>query len=100
MKPTVGRIIHYTITTDEAEQINRRRADAAISAGTATGFVLHTGNRAEAGQVFPLLITRVWGDQPESAVNGQLFLDGNDTLWVTSATVGEGERHYAWPGRT
>ncbi|WBQ03037.1 hypothetical protein [Kribbella sp. CA-293567] len=102
MTPTIGRIVHYTITADEAKQINNRRrdADAHSASKRHTGYVTHAGNEAEAGQTFPLLITRVWGDEPGAAVNGQIFLDGNDTLWVTSATEGDGERHYQWPQRT
>jgi hypothetical protein len=46
-----------------------------------------------------MLITRAWGDQPDSLVNGQVFLDGGDCLWVTSVKVGEGPRTFAWPTR-
>jgi hypothetical protein len=101
MTPTIGRIVHYTITADEAKQINARRVDALAHGAEQrhTGHVTHTGNQVVAGQTFPLLITAVWGDEPGSAVNGQLFLDGNDTLWVTSATEGDGERKYRWAGR-
>jgi hypothetical protein len=36
--------------------------------------------------VYPLVITRVWSDNPAetTCVNGQVLLDGNDNLWVTS----------------
>ena len=97
-RPSIGRIVHYTITATDAEQINRRRADArnASSAHAKTGYMVHIGNKAEPGDVYPLLITRVWQSQ---LVNGQLFLDGNDTLWVTSAHEGEGERTWQWPPR-
>lgn len=30
-------------------------------------------------------------------VNGQAFLDGNDTLWVTSAPQGDGNGFWDWP---
>jgi len=98
MKPSIGRIVHYTITATDANQINRRRTDARESqaASLASGAVIHSGNEAEAGEVYPLLVTRVW---PNQLVNGQLFLDGNDTLWVTSVQEGEGERTWCWPPR-
>lgn len=102
--PTIGRIVHYTVTEAEAAATNKRRADFAAHRKTEgysdTGYVAHTGNRVTAGDVFPAMIVRVWGDQPGSAVQLQVFLDGVDTLWATSVTEGEGERHFAWPSRT
>lgn len=100
--PSIGRIVHYTLTDSDAEQINRRRADAVRNmhmhrAGVADGSQVHVGNEVYAEEVYPLLITRVWLT-PES-VNGQVLLDGNDTLWATSVTEGEGPGHYAWPAR-
>lgn len=105
MIPTVGRIVHYTLSEQDADAINRRRKDAANNATAiredATGYIAHTGNQVEAGQVYPLVITRVWGDQPGSAVNGQVLLDGNDTFWATSTSLGEvgDQRKYVWPPR-
>ena len=46
-----------------------------------------------------MIITRVFGRDPGSAVNGQVLLDGNDTLWVTSRTTVTGEGSYQWPER-
>ncbi len=125
MIPTIGRIVHYRLSADDAAQINRRRTTGAsiaerlkwgpagkhsetLSAQTDAGYIrawpagaqAHIGNSAEEGQIFPMLITRVWGDTPESAVNGQLFLDGNDVLWITSATAGEGPHQFTWPTRS
>lgn len=101
MIPSLGRVVAYTLTAHDAEQINRRRADAqatiaAIRAGqrVGTGEQIHVGNQAQEGDVFPLYITRVWTDADGGPVNGQVFLDGNDSLWVTSATQGEGPRRY------
>lgn len=98
MIPTPGRVVEYTLTEQDAEQIMRRRNDAkaALAAGTVgnTGFVLHFGNDVAAGETYPLVITRAWGDKADSAVNGQVLLDGNDTLWVTSVSQGEGERKF------
>ncbi len=120
MIPTIGRIVHYRLSADDAAQINRRRTtgksiadrmkleldrlnherDAGVQAfAWPAGAQAHIGNEAQEGQVFPMLITRVWGETPESAVNGQLFLDGNDVLWITSTTAGDGPRQFTWPTR-
>lgn len=103
--PAIGRIVHYTLSEDDAKRINKRRDDAIASAHEiklnpeATGKQVHIGNKAHEGDVFPMIIVRAWGTQPDSVVNGQVLLDGNDTFWVTSVGVGEGPRRFAWPPR-
>lgn len=105
MIPSVGRIVHYTLTADDAEQANRRRKDArnniAKHREDRLGYVAHFGNDAAEGQVYPALIVRVWGEQPteQVSVNLQVFLDGNDVLWVTSAGQGDGLRQWHEPPR-
>jgi hypothetical protein len=75
--------------TDAAE-INRRRttgraiADRIEAEKWPLGAQAHIGNQAEAGHVYPMLIVRVWGESDVSAVQGQVFLDGNDCYWATS----------------
>lgn len=85
--PTIGRIVHYTLSTIDVARVDELRAQR--------GNALL--NKVDAGQVYPMLIVRTWGDTPESSVNGQVFLDGDDTLWVTSRSAGEGPGHFAWP---
>lgn len=91
MVPSVGRIVHYRLSERDAGVINKRRQDAHRHAGEhlehPSGVVVHTGNPAGPGDVYPLLITRVWDGEnatEASCVQGQVFLDGNDTVWVTS----------------
>lgn len=86
MIPTIGRIVHYRLCEQDANQINKRRADA-------------TANPVAQGDVYPLVITRVWGATDGSAVNGQVLLDGTDSLWVTSVSEGDGERNWFVPPR-
>jgi len=52
--------------------------------------MVHTGNPAETDDVYPMIITKVSAadDNEDSAINGQVILDGEDTLWVTSALHG------------
>lgn len=89
MIPTIGRIVHYTLSAQEAAQINTLR-----------GPMTNQANPAYEGDVYPMMIVRVWGNNPDSAVQGQVFIDGNFTLWATSVYHGEGPRTYAWPERS
>lgn len=99
--PSIGRIVHYTLSEYDVEQIAAQRKLEAITADNAQDVYAKArrGNTPEVGDVYPMLITRVWGDTPESSVNGQVFLDGNDVLWATSACVGHGPHTFAWPAR-
>lgn len=103
--PTIGRIVQYRLSDQDAEAINRRRKDAQLNRRNIIingGEQVHVGNNVQAGDVFPMLITRVWDvDHAESVlVNGQVLLDGNDTYWATSVGEGAGERQYQWPNVT
>lgn len=97
MQPTIGRIVHYILSAQDAEQINKRRTDWAESvAETASGFVAHVGNEAREGQVLPMMVVAAWGGD---AVNGQVHLDGNDTFWATSRKEGDEPGTWSWPPR-
>lgn len=129
--PKLGEIVLYELTDGDATAINRRRTDAADSAAyharIRSGAIVHTGNAAHGGvveyvyddngqngvekvtkrgDIYPLIITRVWGDTPEANVNGQVLLDGNDSIWVTSVCAGDAPRKFkyqpeptVWPTR-
>ena len=84
-QPTVGRIVHYRLSEQDAEQITNRRRDAGA-----------VGNSVRAGDTYPMVIVGVWSP---TLVNGQVVLDGPDTLWVTSVTLGDGPRTWSWPPR-
>lgn len=100
-QPTIGRVVHYTLSEHDADEINRRRQEfrASGNAYAHSGFAGHVGNEAREGDVYPAMIVRIFGDTPESAVNLQVVLDGNDTFWATSRTLGDGPSHWAWPER-
>lgn len=90
----VGRTVLYKLSAYDADAINRRRDDArAANAGRAnSGYVVHTGNHVNAGDVFPALIVADWSHgTPGGAKNLQVLLDGNDTYWATSRIEGDGE---------
>jgi hypothetical protein len=106
-KPSIGRIVLYTLSEDDAKQINRRRTTGGAIADRikrnsedAThwpiGAQAHIGNDVAEGDIYPMVVTRVWS---EGCVNGQVMLDGNDCLWATSATEGTGGHTWAWPTR-
>ncbi len=118
--PTIGRIVHYRLTNEDAAHINRRRTTGASIAtrmrlgvggfhrdadgpddlrAWPAGAQAHIGNEAHEGDTYPMLIVRVWGPTATSAVNGQVFLDGTDVFWATSRTVGEGPGTFSWPVR-
>src|SRR5258708_6013187 len=108
MTPTIGRIVLYELTEQDAEQINRRRTTGEAiaqriskntpdSSAWPLGAQAHIGNAVQAGEIFPMVVTRVWS---ATTVNGQVLLDGNDCLWTTSATEGTGGHNWRWPDRT
>lgn len=96
---TVGRIVHYRLTNAEAEEINSRRQDARVNGRThrdTSGAQIHMGNTVAPGETVPMIVVVAWSD---TLVNGQAFLDGTDSLWITSAHMGEGEGQWMWPPR-
>lgn len=88
MKPTIGRIVIYRLRAHDAEAIMIRRNRSPLDL---------RGNAVAEGDEFPMMIVRVWGDQPDSCVNGKVQLDGSDTHWATSIQVGEGPGTFSWP---
>lgn len=114
MIPSIGRIVHYRLSTQDANEINRRRTTGqsigerltrVTSDGHAQwpqGAQAHIGNPVSAGDIFPAMIVRLW-DQPEhpatatTLVQLQVFLDGNDTYWATSVSQLQPELGDQWP---
>jgi hypothetical protein len=114
MIPTIGRTVFYRLSEQDAAEINRRRTtgqsiaarmrvvtdfgkDGAEITAWPAGAQAHIGNAVEAGHVFPMVIVKTWGSTEDSAVNGQVFLDGNDTFWATSRMRGDQDGHWQWP---
>lgn len=99
VKPTVGRIVYYKISAQDAEEINRRRDDFnANKAETKLenwqkGAQAHVGNAVSEGQIYAMIIVAVWSDE---CINGKVFLDGNDDFWALSRNKGEGNGNWDW----
>lgn len=73
----LGDLLLYRVPKDDAEERNDLRKTAAHQ---------HSGHKVEAGEVLPFIVTALGKD---GKFNGQAFLDGNDTLWVKNATLGD-----------
>lgn len=102
--PTIGRIVHYRLSQSDVERIGERRrsmnrlmppAQREINPG-----FMARGNIVVEGTVVAMIIVAVWGDQPDSAVNGRCLLDGTDDHWATSVYAGEGPGTWSWPARS
>jgi len=102
--PAIGRIVLYRVTGQDAAEINKRRMDAtshlAFHREMSNGVQIHVGNNVEEGDIYPMMIVRVLGVNENSSVNGHVFLDGNDTLWVTSVAIGEEAGSFYWSVRS
>ena len=90
MKPTLGRIVQYVISLADIEAIEAQRARMAQLLLISPG---QLGNTYVPGETVPMVIARVWSD---ACVNGQLILDGQDTLWVTSRNRDDLKPHQSW----
>lgn len=98
MKPSIGRFVHYILTTKDAIEINHRRIPGVGHAATwPDGAQAHVGNKVGPGEHLPMLVCLMWAG--DNSVNGQVFLDGNDSLWRTSVKEGEGHGTWHWPER-
>lgn len=104
MKITVGRTVLYVLSHHEAEEINAKREKAnfnriARDPSVVSGTQEHRGNTVVAGDIYPAVAVRVFGDADNPPVNLQVLLDGNDSHWATSrhedATQTPGTWH--WP---
>lgn len=99
--PTVGRIVLYKLNSDNVAQINRRRSHAAAHMddhrANSNGVMVHVGNTVHQGDIFPMVIVRVWGRDENALVNGQVLLDGADTFWACSVGPGAETGMWSWP---
>ena len=74
--PKLGAVVIYRVPQKVADEVNGLRTTAAHR---------HAGNKVHVGDELPLIVTKVH----EKSFNGQLLLDGNDTIWITGTHYGE-----------
>lgn len=87
--PCLGTLLFYRLTAADAEKITaERKASAPIGD--------RHGNTPAEGQVYPMTVVRIFSGVVDDAVNGHVFLDGNDSLWVTSVHEGDGPGTWSW----
>ena len=90
-----GMIVLYRLTAGDEIDINRRRNHADQNRikmrEEKPGFQAHIGTLVEEGDSLPMIVARI-GEM--GGVSGQVFLNGNDTLWATN--VPEGEEPGQW----
>jgi hypothetical protein len=82
------------LTVDPAKSVPLGHApETSEIAGWPAGAQAHIGNSVREGQTFPGVVVEDFGGDPnatiEMRVNLQVWLDGTDALWVTSATEGD-----------
>ncbi len=91
----LGDIVLYQLTEDDAASINRRYGHTIHNLDMMRirkdGYQAHFGSKVHTGEPFPMIVTRLWSSL---CVNGQVILDGNDSLWVNSAYEGEGPGYW------
>lgn len=96
---TVGRLVLYRLSEQDVEAIKRRRTNAKsisdrLEGGSwPEGAQAHIGNDPQVGDLLPTIVVKVWEN---NMFNGQVFLDGNDTLWVTSVVQGSEPGQWDW----
>ena len=86
---TPGRIVHYTLTPEDAAEINKRRSDFKAYSGPDTGHQAHYSD--EEACAFDLLPAIVIQAYPDNLVRLQVFLRGNDTLYRPSVRQDKGD---------
>ncbi|MEA4981410.1 MAG: hypothetical protein VB066_01705 [Paludibacter sp.] len=79
MKPAIGRIVTYTTSDSDKNQM---KAAGAISGG------------CNVQDKLPAIITAVWS---ETCVNLKVICDGNLELWKTSSIQGDEPYCWNWP---
>ena len=71
MKPTIGRIVIFNMPDNLRNGVNGNKSDQ-----------------------LPAIIVAAWS---ETTVNLKVITDGQNDLWVTSVSFGDGPNQWSWP---
>ncbi|MFF8817848.1 hypothetical protein ACF07D_07615 [Leucobacter sp. NPDC015123] len=98
--PTIGRVVHYRLSREDAESVNKRRSDTEAHLEEhrelATGVQVHVGFPVVAGDAQAAIIV---GIAVSGNPNLKVLLDGTDVLWVPDAGAGHADGQWSWPPR-
>lgn len=89
MKPTIGRIVLYRVSSDDAAAISAQRERLGMR-----------GNPIAEGEEVPAVIVRVFENEFGPGIPGcnlKLMLDGEDDYWATSRREGVERNTWHWP---
>lgn len=95
-----GRIVYYVFNDASAQEVNRRRTNAVSILerikvlAWPVGAQAHIGNTISAGDIYPAMVIRVWGESGCS--NLKVFLDGSDVYWATSISYDVEKTQLTW----
>ena len=114
-----GRIVYFVFDAGRAAEAQRRRTSSqsilarmkattpAVEGGAPAivawpaGAQAHIGNEVKAGDIYPAMVLRVWGESGCS--NLKVMLDGSDEYWATSinfdAAKAQGSWHWMFDGQ-
>lgn len=99
---TPGRIVYFVFDAHRAAEVMRRRTNSvsivdrmkADPPQWPAGAQAHIGNEVKAGEVYPAMVLRVWGESGCS--NLKVMLDGSDEFWATSIAYDEAKAPGTW----
>ena len=93
----IGEVLGYRVTNEQVDRMNglrivsRSMDTARLEGKFPQGAQAHIGAASAEGDILPLIVTRITeGANGRTLVNGQLILDGSDSLWIEHATEGDG----------
>ena len=92
MEVSIGTIVKYVLTEADAITINRRR-NMLDKPNVMKSAQRHIGNHVESHQILPMIVTVI---HDANYINGQVFLDGNDVLWVCSKKFDGNRKPGTW----
>ena len=90
MEISIGRIVMFKLRQEDVDSINNRRGKDRTA----------NGNPITVGEEYPMIVVCVWPNEfgpGVPGINGQVFLDGDDSHWITSVGEGTGEGQWRWP---